>query len=270
VVALLLALALAAPAAADPFDRALAEGAAAWPRRGEAASLEAAIGAFRRAAELKPGDARAEVPLARALAFLALSSPAGAEAAYRDCARAAERALRDAAPEWAAAVDRGDEGRTAAPLVGARAAEPLYWTAACGMGLVRQRGVAALLSASDELRALMERALALDETIDHAGPHRALGAWLAAIPAAAGGGARRPRQHFDRARALAPGHRLARVREAETLAVLLQDRALFDRLVAEVLGADPASPPELAPENAIARREAEALRKRADRLFVGG
>ena len=268
----LLALALAtAPATAAsggaPFAEAIRAGAEAFARRAEPARLAEAIDAYEQARALRPGDPIAEVGLARAHAFRALADEKVARASWRECARAAERGLRSAAPGWAQAVDRGEEAARAAPRVDADGAEPLYWLAACGMELARSRGVAALLSASAELRVLMERAAALDPTVDQAGPHRALGAWLAALPSAGGGGAAQARLHFDRARALAPDDRLARVREAETWAVLVQDRALFLSLLDEVLAADPARPAARAPENAIARSRAAALRARVDRLF---
>ena len=103
--------------------------------------------------------------------------------------------------------------------------------------------------------------------MDAAGPHRALGAWRAALPIAAGGGAAASRAHFDRARALCPDDQLARVAEAETLAVLLQDGARFDALLAGARAFDPARDPARAPENQIARRRAEELQRRRARLF---
>ncbi|WP_242341500.1 TRAP transporter TatT component family protein, partial [Anaeromyxobacter sp. SG66] len=96
---------------------------------------------------------------------------------------------------------------------------------------------------------------------------RALGAWGAALPVAAGGGAAAARAHFERARQLAPDDLLGRVAEAETYAVLVQDAALFDKLLAEVVGSDPARDPDRAPENAIAQRRAAELRERRARLF---
>jgi hypothetical protein len=260
---------LAAPAAPapDPFAEALRAGEAAWARRGEPARLAAALEAFGRAAALRPGDPGAEVPLARAHAFRALAEPAEAARSYVECTRAAERALRRAAPGWASSVDAGEPAAKSAAQVGAEGAEPLYWLAACGMGLVRARGVAAVLSAKDELRPLMERAAALAPALDAAGPHRALGAWLAALPSAAGGGAAEARRHFDRARELAPDDPLRAVREAETWAVLVQDRALFLRLLDGAIAHDPARAPARAPESALAREQARALRAQVDRLF---
>ncbi len=115
--------------------------------------------------------------------------------------------------------------------------------------------------------AMMDRAAALDEKLDAAGPHRALGAWRAALPSAAGGGAGPARSHFERALALFPDEPLARVAEAETYAVLVQDAALFDRLLAEVKALDAAQRPERAPEIRIAQRQARDLATRRGKLF---
>ena len=128
-------------------------------------------------------------------------------------------------------------------------------------------GYAAVLAVKDAALAMMTRAAELDERVDAAGPHRALGAWRAALPVAAGGGADAARAHFDRARALAPDDLLARVAEAETWAVLVQDEVRFEQLLDAVLAADPGRDPARAPENAIARRRAKALLERKARLF---
>jgi hypothetical protein len=87
------------------------------------------------------------------------------------------------------------------------------------------------------------------------------------LPVAAGGGAAAARAHFDRARALAPDDPLARVAEAETWAVLVQDEARFEALLGEVLAFEPGRAPERAPEAAVARRRAKELLERKARLF---
>jgi hypothetical protein len=87
------------------------------------------------------------------------------------------------------------------------------------------------------------------------------------VPSAAGGGAAAARAELERARAIAPAYQLTRVRDAEVLAVLLQDGARFDALLQEVLASDPERSPEIAPENRLAQRLARDLLKRRDRLF---
>jgi hypothetical protein len=128
-------------------------------------------------------------------------------------------------------------------------------------------GYAAVLAVKVAALAMMARAAELDQRVDAAGPLRALGAWRAALPIAAGGGAGAARAHFERARQLAPGDLLARVAEAETLAVLLQDRDRFDALLAEVEAFALAAEPARAPENRIAKERAAALARERARLF---
>jgi hypothetical protein len=214
-----------------------------------------------------PSPVEAELAVARAQALRALEDPAAAEEAWRACAEAGERALRLAAPKWAAAVDRGEDAIAAAKIVGEAAAEPLYWTALGNMNLARQTGFSATLAANSLARGLMDRAAALDDTIDHGGPARALGAWFAALPTGSGGGAKQSRTWFERAREVAPYYQLTKLEQARTYAVLVQDRALFDRLLREVLAFDLAKAASVRRENAVAKREAKALRARGDRLF---
>jgi len=263
---LILALGLlASPHAAPVHAALLARGDVAFASRADPVRLAEAIEAFGRAATLHPGDAEAEIRLARAEAFRAIAEPGAAREAWVASSRAAERALRKISPDWAAAVDAGD-------LVGAPArvrpegAEALYWLALATWSSAQSKGLAALLAVKDPALAAMERAAALDGAIDCAGPHRALGAWAAALPSAIGGGVARSRRHFDETRARGAACLLNQVREAESLLVLLQDRAAFERMLADVEGAaDP--DPRWAPENAVARRLARDLRGRATRLF---
>lgn len=258
------------PAAEAPRPDALAaQGDAAFLRRGEPGQLEAALAAFRRAVAARPGDPALELRLARAEAFRALGADAPAEAAeaFDESARAGERALRALSPAWAMAVDAGEDPIGAAARVDAPGAEALYHVARGTMGAAQARGYAAVLAVKDAALAMMARAAELDERLDAGGPHRALGAWRAGLPVAAGGGAAAARAHFERARALFPDEPLARLAEAETLAVLLQDAARFDDLLAEIAAADPGRDPERAPELALARRRAGELARRKAVLF---
>jgi hypothetical protein len=240
---------------------------AAFRERSDPERLSVAIARYREAATLRPGDRGVLVSLARAEAFQAQAGAAGAREAWRDCASAGERALRVAAPRFAEAIDRGEEAGKAAAVVDREGAEPLYWLAFCTMGMAQSRGMAAVLAVRDAARLMMQRAAELDERVDFGGPRRALGAWLATLPSAAGGGARAARAQLERARSLFPHYQLTRVRDAEVLAVLLQDGARFDALLAEVLAFDVAAAPEIAPENRLAQRLARALVARRDRLF---
>ncbi len=242
-------------------------GNAAFAARDDPERLTEAIAHYGAAAASQPAEATALLALARAHAYRALAVPASAEDAWREVSRAAERALKIAGPTLADVIDRGDTPARIAAKVDAHGAEPLYWLALATMGMAQARGIAAVLAVKDEARAMMERVAALDDRIDFAGPHRALGVWLATIPSAAGGGAGAARAQFERARSLFPAYQLNQVRDAETLAVLLQDRKRFEVLLGQVLAFDAASMPEIAPENRLAKSLARKLLARRDRLF---
>jgi hypothetical protein len=255
--------------APERIDTLLAQGDRAFGERGDPTRLEAALRAYSAAAAQRPPDPGAEVRLARAEAFraLAATTPSVSREAWEASARAAERALRRLAPAWAEAIDKGEDPAAAAARVDAPGAEALYWLAQGTMRAAQATGYAAVLAVKDAALAMMSRAAELDERIDAAGPHRCLGAWRAMLPVAAGGGAAASRAHFDRARALAPDDPLARVAEAETWAVLVQDEQRFDALLGEVLSFDASREPSRAPEAAIAKRRARELVDRKARLF---
>jgi hypothetical protein len=269
-------MAVAAPllvlllAAADvPAEAAalLARGDAEMAARGDPDRLAAALAAYESARALLPGRPDVELRLARAECFRAQAAPEAARAAWLRCSAAAERALRTLAPPFARAVDAGADPVPAIRAVGPAGAEPLYWMALATWSAAQAKGFAAVLAVKDVALAAMERAAALDGTLDCGGPHRALGAWRAGLPVAVGGGAERSRAHFEAARAAGPECQLNRVAEAETLRVLLQDRAGFDKLLSEVAASRDADAPRWAPENEVARRRARELRDRAARLF---
>jgi hypothetical protein len=253
----------------EAFTAATAEGDRAFAGREQPARLAQALAAYARAAELHPHDPDALLRVARAEAFRALGEDerARAKEAWLASARAAEKALRRLAPGFGEAVDRGEDPAAAAASVSAAGAEPLYLLSQGNMRAAQLTGYAAVLAVKDAALGMMSRAAELDQRVDAAGPLRALGAWRAALPIAAGGGASAARALFERARTVYPTDLLARVAEAETLAVLVQDKARFDALLAEVdafdLGADPAR----APENRIAKRRAAALSQQRARLF---
>jgi hypothetical protein len=254
-----------APVARPDRLELVARGDQSFAARGDPARLAEALEAWGQAAVEPPPDPAIDLRIARAEAFRAISDPASARAAWPSCSRAAERALRRLSPAWATAVDAGD--LVGAPaLAGAEAAEALYWLALATWSSAREKGLAALLAVKDPTLAAMERAAALDPAVDCGGPERALGAWAAALPTAAGGGVAASRRHLERARELGPGCLANRVAEAGSLLVLLQDRDAFDRALAAVDAAGEGDP-RFGPENDVARRQAGELRAQAARLF---
>jgi hypothetical protein len=109
------------------------------------------------------------------------------------------------------------------------------------------------------VEAVLERALALDETYEHGSLHGYLGILGALRPPALGGKPEEARAHFERAIELSGGKDLSiKVEYARRYARLVFDQELHDRLLTEVLSA-PAEAPKLTLFNVLAKKEAEGL-----------
>ena len=144
----------------------------------------------------------------------------------------------------------------------------LFWTAAAwgsAVGLGRDRPE--LMADIPAVRALMQRALELDENFGGGAIHEAMIA-LDALPRDLGGSPEHARQHFERAVAISNGARPGPyVTLAETIEVQRQDRAAFERLLQQALAIDPEKKPSARLETLMMQRKARALLARADELF---
>ncbi len=106
---------------------------------------------------------------------------------------------------------------------------------------------------------MLERVLVLDERYDHGQAHIYLGALDCRLSAALGGRPDQGRLHFERAIAISNGRNLrAQVELARRCARLTFDRELHDRLLNEVLAADP-DEPGLTLGNVLAQQDARVL-----------
>lgn len=117
------------------------------------------------------------------------------------------------------------------------------------------------------VEALMQRVLVLDEAYQGGAAHLYLGGLATVLPPALGGRPEVGKIHFEKAIALSQGHNLmAKVVYAKSYARGVFDRELHDRLLNEVLSADPRYPGWTL-GNTLARQEAAALLKSADDFF---
>ena len=118
-----------------------------------------------------------------------------------------------------------------------------------------------------KVKAMMARVVELDETYDHGEAHLYLGVIAALLPPALGGKPEEGRIHFERAIELSAGRDLmAKVEYARRYARITYDRPLHDRLLRDVLDADPVAP-RLTLSNVLAKREARELLESADSYF---
>lgn len=117
------------------------------------------------------------------------------------------------------------------------------------------------------VEALMNRVVELDEGYRDGEAHLYLGTLATLLPPAMGGRPEKGRAHFERAIELSNGRNLmAKVNFARYYSRLLFDRELHDRLLNEVLAADP-EVPGYALVNLLAQQQARALLESADSYF---
>ncbi|MFN3714054.1 MAG: TRAP transporter TatT component family protein [Alcanivoracaceae bacterium] len=110
------------------------------------------------------------------------------------------------------------------------------------------------------VEAIMHRVVVLDETYDHGQAHMYLGVLNSILPESLGGNPELARGHYERAIALSGGRNLmAQTLFAERYARLAFDQELHDRLLDEVLAANPVAH-GLTLQNTVAQREARRLR----------
>ena len=116
-------------------------------------------------------------------------------------------------------------------------------------------------------QALFERYLEINDGSDDGSVHTYLGILNTLLPPALGGKPEEGRAHFERAIELSGGRDLsAKVEFANGYARLLYDRELHDRLLEEVLAADPEVPGSTL-LNVLAQRQARTLLDSADDYF---
>jgi hypothetical protein len=144
----------------------------------------------------------------------------------------------------------------------------LYGFGAAWAGWVQARpGDWGAIAEIPKIEALMQRVVELDDSHERGGAHLYLGVLLTQRPASLGGQPERAREHFDRAVAMSQGRNLmAKVLYARQYARLVFDRSLHDRLLNEVLAADPEAP-GLTLGNTLAQQQALVLLAEADEYF---
>ncbi len=144
----------------------------------------------------------------------------------------------------------------------------LYWTAASlGLAISVSKHEPALLARLPEVEALLERAMALDESWDSGTLHEFALVWAGAARTKVK--PERVRAHYERALELSGGTRASvYVAYAETVSVPSQDRAEFVALMEKALAVDIDQDPEHRLVNAIAKRRAEWLLEHTDELIL--
>jgi predicted anti-sigma-YlaC factor YlaD len=145
----------------------------------------------------------------------------------------------------------------------------LYWSAASlGAAISLAKGRPELLVDLPVVRAMIERALALDEPWGNGSLHELM-ITIESQGEAFGGSEERARTHFARAVELQKGRSAGPYLSlAMNVSRSLQDRAEFERLLNQALAIDPAADKSNQLITIIAQRRAKSLLARVDDLFI--
>lgn len=171
---------------------------------------------------------------------------------------------------------RGFEAKLRAqPAAAVGAAKPadvplLYWTAVSwGAAIALSKDDPHLIAEIPMMEALIDRALALDESYSDGAIHGFLITYEMARSGPAGDPAERARRHFERAMALSR-ERLASplVSYAEAVCVQQQDLAQFETLLNRALAINADQYPEFRLVNLVLQRRARWLLAKKDELFL--
>lgn len=144
-----------------------------------------------------------------------------------------------------------------------------YWTGASwGLAIALGKDRPELMADVEVVRALLFRALELDESYGRGAIHEALIA-IEALPEAMGGSVARARQHFQRALELNGGTRASTyVALAESVCIPAQDRGEFERLLEAALAVDGNAVPAERLANRLAQDRSRRLLASIDELFL--
>ena len=146
----------------------------------------------------------------------------------------------------------------------------LYWTAVSWAGAVSlSKDNPDLIADMPIVEAMMDRALALDETFGDGAIHTFLITYELSRPGGTGDPAARSRQHFERALELSKGLQAGpMISFAEAVCVQKQDLKQFETLLQQALALNPEVKPEWRLVNLVMQRRAKWLQSRTDQLFL--
>lgn len=152
-------------------------------------------------------------------------------------------------------------GRSAVPR--------LFWTAMnWGSVINLSKDSPVAIIEYPKVEAMMKRVLELDEHYFFSGPHLFFGFSYGSRPKMFGGDPEKSQKHFEEAlKAYNREFLLAHVFYAQTYAVQVQDKQLFESLLQEVLAADAAKLPQARLANELAKIRAKWLLAHQDRYF---
>jgi hypothetical protein len=253
---------------------AVAEADSLWKERDDRGQLIAALAKYEEAYAADPNNRHVAVQLTRGYYFLGDAHESELEAKATQWQTSIEWGKRCVAinADFTALLEKGDEDEISAIEKAATKDDVpcLYWTAtSLGKWAKDTQSLSTLLKHKDTVKKYIETVDRLDPEYYHGAASRYWGAYYAALPSFAGRDYDMSAAKFAESLELAPHSLSTKVLWADRWAVGTQDHETFDRLLCEVLNADPEFE-TIGPENRAEQAKARALMDNRIELFVDG
>ena len=255
--------------AEDPVAVAFKAAEEAWAKRDDGAQLKVALAKYEEVVKLKADHRDALARLARGYYLLGYGYAKTDEeilAAYDTGARWGER-MMGLNPEFRkriAAEVNDDEALSVCTKEDVRG---IYWAYAnLGKWSVKQ-GFTTVVANKNKLKAFISRVAELDESYYYGAGHRGLLAFYAKAPSMFGGDLNKAKEHYDASIKIAPNYFGTKVILARYYATKKQDKALFKKVLEEVVAGDLNSIPDVMPMQKIEQRKAKELLAEIDEHF---
>lgn len=249
----------------------IAEGDKHWEKRTDPNEIRAAIKIWEQVAAADPKNFDVLVRLTRGNYFLADGYLRNDEKEYLRTmdmgVKWGEKAMIASSAEFESKMRSGGKLTDAVKSVPKEGVPAMYWYASSLGKWAKRKGFAVLLGQKDNVKATMDRALELDPNFYYGGPHRYFGAFYAVAPAFAGGDLEKSRVHFNKSLEISATYVGTKVLWAAELAVKEQDKAMFEKLLGEVIAAPDDAIPEVKPETIVEKQKARELLAEKDELF---
>jgi len=255
--------------AEDPVAKAYKEAEEAWAKRDDGAQLKVALAKYEEVVKLKADHRDALARLARGYYLLGYGYSKTDEeilAAYDTGAKWGER-MMGLNPEFRKRIAAGANDDEALSVCTKDDVRGIYWAYAnLGKWSVKQ-GFTTVLANKSKLKAFITRVEQLDAKYYHGAGSRGLLAFYAKAPSFAGGDLNKAKEHYDKSLAIAPNYFGTKVILAQYYATKKQDKALFKKVLEEVIAGDPNAMPEVIPILKIDQRKAKELLAEIDEHF---
>ena len=179
----------------------------------------------------------------------------------------AEKAIALRAPEFSSKIALDENlWKTEVSKVDPKAHAAFYWYATNLGKWALLEGVATILARKDDIKATMDWIVSVNGEYFYGAPYRYFGTYHTKVRIGKGN-PEESKMSYEKSKQIGPTNLATSVLMAKSYATLVGDRALFDKLLKEVIAADPKADPTIIPENTLEVKKAKRLLEQADDLF---